>query len=179
MRVACSRPGRMLTLHAPRSHAPRRRNLFGRGSAALGLLWFSLFAARCSDALIPKAAYFLVSSPTHGDSYVLPLTRAEDITMARAIIADPESVTSRIVVARIAKGGGEGRYHNRDILGKREWSWHVTELVQFADATIELLDGTPTYVEEHLDEWISMTGGVIGFWSYTVTRELDPSQVES
>ncbi|MBI2839291.1 MAG: hypothetical protein HYX75_13325 [Acidobacteria bacterium] len=143
------------------------------------LIWFSLFAARCNDTLIPKAAYFLVSSPTHGDSYVLPLTRAEDITMARAIIEDPESVTSRIVVARIAKGGGEGRYHNRDILGKREWSWHVTELVQFADATIELLDGTPTYVEEHLDEWISMTGGMIGFWSYTVTRELDPSQVES
>ena len=38
-----------------------------------------------------------------------------------------------------------------------DWSWHFTpgewDLVEFS---IEVCDGTPSYVEEHLDEWLAM-----------------------
>jgi hypothetical protein len=52
------------------------------------------------------------------------------------------------------------------------WSWHVVEFLEFADATIEILDGWPTLVEQDVRGWIDNTGGIIGFWEYTVTAEL-------
>ena len=126
---------------------------------------------RCGDTV-----YFLVSelTPAHGDSYVLPLTNPDDIAQARAIIADPEGSAARIVVAKIAPCG-ECAYINRDFLnGGRPWSWCVTDFEGFAENTIEILDGWPGYVNDNLDEWMGTTGGAIGFWSYSVTRELTP-----
>ena len=130
--------------------------------------------APCSDTV-----YFLVSelSPAHGDSYVLPLTDPDLIAQARAIVKDPEGTAARIVVANIAPCR-ECRYPNRDLLqGGKRWSWCVTRCEGFAENTIEIYDGWPGYVEENLDGWIASTGGVIGFWSYTVTRELAPWEV--
>lgn len=40
------------------------------------------------------------------------------------------------------------------------------------DLTIEILDGTPTMVEQDFSAWVANTGGVIGFWSYTVVAEI-------
>lgn len=119
--------------------------------------------------------YFLVSAPggEHGDSYILPLSNPSDIAHARALIRDPDNTSGHLVVATIERGGRSGQYVNRDLLNEgREWSWHVSEFQGFADMTIEIYDGTPTLVEEDLDWWFNNTGGVIGFWSYTVTREV-------
>lgn len=115
--------------------------------------------------------YFLVSDPDgpHGDSYVLPLHRPEDIAHARALIADRE--TEPIVLARIARGAGDPP--NQNLAGDGEtWSWHVVEFLGFADFTIEIYDGWPGYVEDNLDAWFANTGGIVGFWNYTVTDEL-------
>ena len=112
--------------------------------------------------------------PNHHDSYVLPLSKKENIEFARKIIDDPTSVSSTIIVAKIDYGSGEGEYINKDLLSpsKRIWSWHVTEFIVFADDTIEILDGWPTFVEENLDSWMNNTSSMIGFWGYTVTREV-------
>lgn len=63
---------------------------------------------------------------------------------------------------------------NRDVLASGEplWSWHVTEFLEFADLTIEVLDGWPGLIEQDVAGWIGTSGGEIGFWSYTVTQEL-------
>jgi hypothetical protein len=146
----------------------------------------TLFAAVCivlcgCPAQRCGTVYFLVSeiTPDHGDSYILPLTDPDDIAQARAIVADPEAAAARIVVASIAPcGEGECRYRNRDLLqdGKR-WSWCVTGFEAFAENTIEIYDGWPEFVEDDVDGWIQNTNGVIGFWAYTVTRELTPREV--
>jgi hypothetical protein len=118
---------------------------------------------------------FVVAEPpgqvVHGDSYILPLTDPADIAHARALISSPPGTLSSIVVANIAEGS-DGV--NRDWLasGKPAWSWHVTEFQGFADFTVEVLDGWPTFVEQDIPGWIANTGGQIGFWSYTVVAEL-------
>ncbi len=39
------------------------------------------------------------------------------------------------------------------------WSWHLDpEETSMAEVTIELCDGLPSYVEEHLEEWIEAAG---------------------
>lgn len=121
--------------------------------------------------------FFLVGAANHSDSFIVPITAATDVARARAIIAAPKAPGPRILVARIARGAYDGGYVNRDITGGRAWSWRVTAFEGFADMTAEILDGTPTYVEDHRDEWIAATGARIGFWSYTVVREVDPAEM--
>jgi len=51
------------------------------------------------------------------------------------------------------------------------WSWHVSDFEGFADLAIEVCDGWPTDVENHLDYWVDTLGSIC-FWSYTVVAEL-------
>jgi len=112
---------------------------------------------------------------------VVPIDDADAIQHARDLIAlGPETVGDPIVVAAI-EAGADGI--NRDWLapGAPEWSWHVTEFLSFAFATIEILDGYPTFLESDVAGWIENTNqasepevGYIGFWSYTVIAELAP-----
>jgi len=141
-------------------------------AAALGAL------AGCGGAVgSGTPTCFLVGAAGRGDSFIVPMTAAADIARARAIIAAPKAPGPKIVVARIARGASDGAYVNRDLTGGRAWSWRITAFEGFADVTAELLDGSPTYLEDHLDEWIAATGGRIGFWSYTVVREVSPAEM--
>jgi hypothetical protein len=39
------------------------------------------------------------------------------------------------------------------------WSWHLDpEEIEMAEMTTEVCNGTPSYVEEHLDEFIETVG---------------------
>ena len=49
----------------------------------------------------------------------------------------------------------------------------MTDLIDFGDFSIEIYDGWPGYVESDVAGWIANTGGVIGFWNYTVTLKLE------
>jgi hypothetical protein len=125
-------------------------------------------AACCAAFASPSSAvagptYFLVAetprSDPHGDSFVVGIETPADVAHARA-------------------PGADGL--NRDLLaaGKPAWDWHVTQVTGFGDFGIELLDGWPTFVNDDVDGWMKNTGGPggqggkIGFWSYTVVREL-------
>jgi hypothetical protein len=124
---------------------------------------------------VGQTAHFLVAErpefAVHGDSYVLPLVDPAAIDHARALITAPPGDLSSIVVARIASGA-DGVNRDQLASGAPAWSWHVTEFLEFADFTAEILDGWPTFVEEDVDGWIANTGGLIGFWNYTVIAEL-------
>jgi hypothetical protein len=148
---------------------PTARSLAAAFAVMAGLF---LGAAR-SDA---ATTYFLVAERPgqefHHDSFVLPLTESDDISHARDLISrGPDTVGSSIAFAKIA-AGSDGI--NRDLLARdqHEWSWHVTEFEGFGDVGIELVDGTPTLVEDDVPGWLQNTNSSIGFWNYTVVREL-------
>jgi hypothetical protein len=107
----------------------------------------------------------------HRDSYVLPLSDENAIAHARELIALGPDAGAPIVVASIAEGAN-GINRNYLAAGSPTWSWHVTEFGGFADFTVEILDGWPTYVEDDVDGWIANTNGMVGFWNYTVVAEL-------
>lgn len=119
--------------------------------------------------------YFLVGElpgqEIHNDSYVLRLDDPAHIAHARELISLGPAAGAPIVVASIAPGV-DGINRNYRAVGQPEWSWHVTEFQGFADMTIEILDGWPTYVEQDVPGWIANTNGTIGFWNYTVVEEL-------
>lgn len=146
------------------------------------ILSFSIFQINCKNKPVqtnPETVYFLVSErvPYHGDSYILPLTNPTDIATADNIING--TAPAQIVVADIDYGSTKGQYKNMDLLKpKRLWSWHISKFEGFASVTIKPLDGWPTYVEEHLNQWMNNTNGRIGFSSYTVTRRVNPSEMK-
>ena len=131
----------------------------------------------CSFCANAATVYFVVSeidpNKPHRDSYVLPLESSNDIAHARDLITNGTSAGSPIAVAHIAEGA-DGINRNILAAGEPLWSWHVDQFQGFADATIELIDGWPTFVESDVQGWINNTNGVVGFWSYTVTAELTP-----
>ncbi|MFT3787718.1 MAG: hypothetical protein QM770_16370 [Tepidisphaeraceae bacterium] len=139
-------------------------------------------------------SYFLLAerndAVVHGDSFVVGLTDADLIQHARDLIQlGPDSAGSPILFADIAEGA-DGI--NRDLLkpGAPQWSWHVTSVGGFSDFGIELLDGWPSFVESDVPGWIRNTNptqapppapqtGQIGFWSYTVVKELPSDYPET
>jgi len=147
-----------------------------------GLLLLALLSALtgCKTVEGDGTAFFLVAeiTPYHNDSYILPLHEAEEIARAEAMLAGRES--SRIVVARIARGSRGDGYRNKNLLdaGKPSWSWHVTRFIGFADVTAEILDGWPGYVEDNLEAWLAGTDSTVGFWTYRIRRRVAAEEVQ-
>jgi hypothetical protein len=78
-------------------------------------------------------------SPTGFETFKMKLTDPAVIADARANMAGQ---TSAFPVGNLAKGTAENT----------GFTWHLVN-VQFAEMTIELCDGTPTYVENHQSEF--------------------------
>ncbi len=134
----------------------------------------------------PGIVYFMVSeypNVNKGDSYILPLSDPAHIQTAREIIANPQDSPERIVVARIERQPDNLLIKNKDLLQNITWSWHIMEFQGFAGSTIEIIDGNPTTVEEDIGFWFQNTAnsndfGSIGFWGYTVTKEVLPNELK-
>jgi len=64
---------------------------------------------------------------------------------------------------------------NRNFLDPKfpKWSWQVSQFLGFGDYTIEVLDGSPTQLEWF--DWSHGGEATIGFWDYSVMRELGPA----
>jgi hypothetical protein len=122
--------------------------------------------------------YFLVAPPPawggHNDSYVLPLSNPDDIEYARYLVSRSRFgflVGDRTIVVGWVFGPKDGI--NRNYLNPKfpEWSWQV-RFVAFAQLTPEIWDGNPTSLER--TDWSGGGEYKIGFWDYTVVRELGP-----
>ena len=124
--------------------------------------------------------YFQVSetgtNKIHNDSYILPIAKSDtsNLRIARALINEFENTTTRIIVGKIKKGKAQCDFLNKDLVGGKIWSWHVSEFNGFAELSTEVCDAWPTYIENNLDTWISELDGDICFWGYTVTKEIQP-----
>jgi hypothetical protein len=52
-----------------------------------------------------------------------------------------------------------GRVRRGRVSYNTPWSWHIdSQDITMAEVTIELCDGTPSYLEAHLDDWIATVG---------------------
>jgi hypothetical protein len=145
----------------------------GKGNFIVGLILVSVFLIVSAATAEAQTAYFVVAQPAlyaagFGDSYILPLTDLDDISLARVIVA---MHGFKIVVANITVGA-DGI--NRDVLaeGMPQWSWHVIEFLGFADMAIELCDGGPTLTETEVQSWSAGDEGMICYWAYTVVEEV-------
>ena len=141
------------------------------------LFILSVLIALCGiSAPYASPVYFLVAetpgAEVHHDSYVLPLDTLEDIAHARDLIAKGPGIGNAIVVAEIA-AGADGINRDYHAPGAPLWSWHVSEFEGFHDITAEILDGWPSFLESDAQGWIANTGGLIGFWTYTIVDELE------
>lgn len=133
-----------------------------------------------------QTVFFLVAevNPDRGDSYILPLSEAGDIAAARTIIANrTNEELDRLVVAKVVANDGTEEYLNKDFLRNMTWSWKVSEFYGFSGFTAEILDGGPQDVENDMDWWFNNTdqeegSGNIGFWGYTVSREVSPKEIK-
>jgi hypothetical protein len=159
---------------------------------AVGLICVA-FAMLLAGSAQAGTVYFLVSefpgAVSNGDSFVLPLSKADDISHARDLIRLGTSAGRPLVFADIVAGGD---HINRNLLASNSpsWSWRISRFDSFADGGIELVDGWPNYIEHDVPGWINNTGGgtvdsdgdgrpdggatigKVGFWGYTVTAEL-------
>lgn len=142
-----------------------------------GLIVAAGLALAAASSWAGDVVWFVVGEhpdyPSHGDSYLLPLSDPEAIAKARKLIVErgPASIVITGIVA-----GGDG--FNRDLRaeGAPAWSWHVPGQGKysagFAEVAIELCDGWPTFIEQDPQAFIANTGGGICFWTYTVVDEL-------
>ena len=110
--------------------------------------------------------YFLFAdgaSPPR-DSFVLPLTRTNDIEHVRTWLrtGSPPGGQSAPIV-RIARGP-DGINRDHVASGAPQWSWRVVQLVGFAQGVPGTILTTPTYVEGNLDEWLRLFRGVTAFF---------------
>jgi hypothetical protein len=130
-----------------------------------------------------RIAFLVAEYPgaeVHHDGYVVTIDDqdAQRLAQARKLAAWiaggaslDDAPDGRIVIADVA-AGADGINRNVPAPGQPLWSWHTTGEVSFADMSIEILDGWPTFVEEDVPGWMANTGGAVGFWSYTIVREL-------
>jgi hypothetical protein len=139
----------------------------------LNKLIAGLLLVICSSSIQAGTVYFLVAdfNPAYRtDCYVLPLTESNDIAHARDLITNGPGVGQPLVVANIACGADN---INRNFYSPsmNAWNWHITSFSGFADMTIEILDGNPTFINKNCLT-AGTTMSAIGFWSYTVVAEL-------
>jgi hypothetical protein len=111
----------------------------------LAIPGLALFAAACHDDDGPTAPdgsrMFRVRAG--GDEFRMRLTDPEAIRLA---MENLEGRNNKHPNGRIAPGAGGFN---------APWSWHfVPDTVRMVDASIELCDGTPSYVEAHRTDYL-------------------------
>jgi hypothetical protein len=116
------------------------------GAAAVVLL---LLGGPCSSPTEPGLEDgILATFDVQGERYSIFVINPQTIEQILALWNGQS--TARIPSGRVRKGRV---FYNED------WSWHIDSMdITMAEVTIELCDGLPSYVEAHLDNWISTVG---------------------
>ena len=109
--------------------------------------------AACTSATAPSSALrggVLATFRTTNQTFKVFVTRPATIDALYAL--QRGQATASIPNGRILRGAGAGS-HNAP------YTWHLDPAdVEMADATMELCDGTPSYVEAHLTEYVDVIG---------------------
>src|SRR5262245_8742536 len=130
------------------------------------------FASKgCADVIYFVFGY--VPAPGNlfqlGSAMVVPLTRPEDIALARALQAGSPGIYATIPVMKIA-AGADGINRNYLAVGAPQWSWHVTEFIAFAEGTVgSTFDTIPASVEYDVAGFIEKNAATLAFSYYSLT----------
>lgn len=90
---------------------------------------------------------------TEGERFVIKLVTLEQIAVAQEMMRGQRPELN-IISGRLAAGSGGFK---RDPNTGREWSWHlVPETIQFAEVSIEVCQGRPSFVQEELANWLRL-----------------------
>jgi hypothetical protein len=74
-----------------------------------------------------------------------------------------QSGNEGVIMGRVATGNGGFN---------GPWTWHlVPSTIEVPDLSIELCDGTPSYLEAHRDEWISSVRNYCPWGAKVISRQ--------
>jgi hypothetical protein len=128
-------------------------------------LWVLLIAGCGSDDFTTATATFefVHGFEPEAPTYRATTSNAELIALARAELGRPLVQRTKQISGPIAAGAGEDN---------APWNWHFEpDAWTLIDLSAEVCDGEPSYVSEHLDEWIEDVGTYCP-WSSRLSREL-------
>jgi hypothetical protein len=110
------------------------------------------------EAVFEFASTADVKAPT----FMAKATDEKTIAAVRAELAKLPSDRSMHIAGPLERGDGGVN---------APWSWHFTpDKWSLAEKSMELCDGTPQYVEEHLDAWLKDVGTYCP-WKYRASSE--------
>jgi hypothetical protein len=126
-----------------RERVARHRRPSRRRVTVLGACAVLLGLGACGAE--PDAPYTNFVVAVGDESFVVHTTRAEVAARARESLAGRRSLFPAGPLLR-----GDGGFN-------APWTWrHDPERVDFVEAAIEVCDGRPSYVEEHLDDFLGL-----------------------
>jgi hypothetical protein len=134
-------------------------------------------AIHCVLAYAQETVYFMCADKHKqkyfDDSFVLPLSRPEDVREARRLLKEVSPMDQPFPVVKIAVGA-DGINRDHLAVGAPQWSWHVTEFLGFPSIVVPEYEyfGTPTLIEENLEKYKVL--GEAGFVSHAIVAELRP-----
>ena len=134
-----------------------------------------LFTVACLAQARAAVIDFMVAGPSgsSNESFVLPLSNPTDIEQARKMMTNPPS-SKWLVVSVIA--GKDGVNRNFSDPAKSPWSWRVTGFWGLSSAIPpENSPDRPSALEADPEFWLSVSGGAVGFFDYTVVAEFGPA----
>ena len=133
----------------------------------------SMVKLSASDNL--EAHYFKLTNKGNRQSYIVRISDPKLITQAQLQIRSPNQALPRILIGQIDYGNGG---FNRDFSEVRStpWSWNVKNVIRFSELASQDCDGSPEMLEEVLKPW-KENSGVICFWNYRITEELNLDQI--
>jgi hypothetical protein len=95
-----------------------------------------------SEFSVKAAEYFTVN--VVGENFCVYITDPTTLALA---YRDARGEIRRIVIG-IVRTGNDGY--------NQPWSWHLDpDTVRLAEMTVEVCDGRPSYVEQHLPDWLN------------------------
>ena len=113
-----------------------------------------------------QSATFIVQ--VNDEQFLVKIDQPEQVRTARLLLSG--QLSHRIIVGDVVPGSGG---YNRNPKTDLEWGWNLEpSSVQFSEYTIELCDGTPSYLDAHLDEWVSVVKTYCP-WTGEVVAEVD------
>lgn len=123
----------------------------------LGLCLCILFAACKKDdddvpceVNLPAGTRFFEFQHSDGSTFYAWTNKAEVITAVEAQLSLPFEQRAQHINGRIARVEGDCNIN-------KEWSWYfLPDDWVVVDASIELCDGNPQYVEDHLEDYLQI-----------------------
>lgn len=98
----------------------------------------------------PLEGGIVATFESEGEAFSVWITNATTIQQVMALQAGTSD--ANIPNGRIRRGPGTGDHND-------PWTWHLDpEEIEMAEATIEVCDGSPSYVEDHVDEYVDTVG---------------------